>query len=124
MPSEARKPVCPLSSPIFQGEGALSDDVGIGSVDEILTGLELASTTKPKAPVIPPLTIRHMRDTWEDLRSSLTVPPVPGRLADVHAELRRVARRETRTLRPVPAVVASGAIRARVELGQAQVHGC
>ena len=69
-----------------------------GSVDELLATLEGVSGTSARLVDIPPLELRALRDSLEEIRRDAASLPAPHELAQVFRGLREVARREEASL--------------------------
>ena len=74
--------------------GALPEGSSPGSVDELLGALEGVSGTTARLVDIPPLEVRALRRSLEEIRGSAASMPGPDQLARVYAGLREAARRE------------------------------
>jgi hypothetical protein len=109
-----------LVAELRQG-GVLPRGAEIGSADELLSTLEHTSATIAEALDVPPLTVDGMRGTLSALRENAARLPGPGQLASIFAQLRDVAQEENRSLRFVSAAIGRGALRAGLEVGQAQI---
>jgi hypothetical protein len=76
----------------------LGDDVDLHTVDELLGALEGASGTTARLVDIPPLELRALRRSLDELRRDAAELPMPSELARAYEGLRRTAARERRTL--------------------------
>jgi len=77
---------------------ALPEGSAPGSVDELLATLEGVSGTSARLVDIPPLELRALRDSLEEIRRDAASLPAPHELAQVFRGLREVARREQTSL--------------------------
>jgi hypothetical protein len=77
---------------------ALPERSAPGSVDELLGALEGVSGTTARLVDIPPLELRALRQSLEDIRRDATSLPGPDELAGVFDGLRDASRREGTTL--------------------------
>jgi hypothetical protein len=78
--------------------GALPAGSTPGSVDELLGALEGVSGTTARLVDIPPLELRALRQSLEDIRRDAASLPSPDELAGVYEGLRQAARREGTSL--------------------------
>jgi hypothetical protein len=82
----------------FVGElvrvGALPEGSSPGSADELLGALERVSGTTARLVDIPPLEVRALRQSLDDIRGDAASLPGPDDLARVFTGLREAARRE------------------------------
>ena len=105
----------------LQRDGLLHAGANIASVDELLDHLEDTSGLVAESLDVPPLNVDDMRTSWQTLRRQATDLPDAGRLAELHAELQQVAHQEGRSLRTVSTLLATGAVRAGVQMGRAHL---
>lgn len=101
--------------------GVLADDAEISSFDELLTTLEGASGTLADNIDLLPTSAKELRSAWEALRQHEL--PEPARLAALFGELQQAASREGRSLLEISALVAVGAARAGIQLGNTHIFG-
>ncbi len=78
--------------------GALPDGSSPGSVDDLLGALEGVSGTTARLVDIPPLELRALRESLDDIRRDTASLPRPDELAGVYDGLREAARREGTSL--------------------------
>jgi hypothetical protein len=83
--------------------GALAEDAELGSVDDLLAALEGASGTSARLVDLPPLELKGLRASFDELRTSAGELPSPQELAELYEGLRRTAARERRPLLEVSA---------------------
>ncbi|MFC2029214.1 hypothetical protein ACFLWA_00620 [Chloroflexota bacterium] len=102
-------------------DGFLPEDTDITSVEELLDTLEGTSGLVAESLDVPPLNVSDMRASWQGLRKQATDLPDADRLAALHADLSQVAQQEKRSLRSVSSVIAAGALRAGVKMGQVHI---
>jgi len=101
--------------------GALPENAEITSLDELLDNLEDTSALVAGALDVPPLSVADLRESWVELRDKGTELPDVDRLADIYTELQQVARQENSTLLSVSTLIAAGALRAGVQVGQVHI---
>jgi hypothetical protein len=101
--------------------GLLPQDADINSIEELLDSLEGTSSLVAESLDVPPLHLPELRASWQRLRRQAADLPDPNRLSKLYGDLLRVARQEKRSLRSVSLLIAAGAVRAGVELGQARI---
>jgi hypothetical protein len=102
-------------------DGLLPEDADIASVEELLDTLEGSSGLVAESLDVPPLNVDELRTSWQGLRSQATDLPDAGRLAGLYAKIQQVAQQEGRSLRSVSSVIAAGALRAGVKIGQTHI---
>ena len=78
--------------------GALPEGSSPGSVDDLLGALEGVSGTTARLVDIPPLELRALRESLDDIRRDTASLPSPDELAGVYDGLRQAARREGTSL--------------------------
>ena len=89
----------------LKAAGVISEEVDAGSVDELLGVLERTSGGTARLIDIPPLELRELRASLEELRSQADSLPSADELAALFAVLRRTAAAEDRSLLEVSAGV-------------------
>jgi hypothetical protein len=102
-------------------EGLLPEGADISSVDELLDTLEDTSGLVAESLDVPPLSMADLRAWWRELRQEASDLPDADRLADLYTELRQVAETEGRSLRSVSSLIAAGAVRAGIQIGQVHI---
>jgi hypothetical protein len=102
-------------------DGLLPKDADIASVDELLDTLEDSSGLVADSLDVPPLNVDELRSSWRELRREATDLPDADRLADLYADLRQVTEQESRSLQSVSSLIAAGAVRAGVQMGQVHI---
>ena len=78
--------------------GALPEGSSPGSVDELLGALEGVSGTSARLVDIPPLEVRALRQSFDDIRRDAASLPSPDELAGVFDGLREASLREGTSL--------------------------
>ena len=101
--------------------GVLAADADVSSFEELLTTLEGTSGALADAVDVPPLDASSVRASWQDLRRQAADLPDAAGLEKTFAELQLAARREDRTIPEISSMVALGAVRAGVTLGNVHV---
>jgi hypothetical protein len=102
-------------------DGLLPEKADIASVEELLDTLEGTSGLVAESLDVPPLNVTDMRNSWQHLRRQATALPDADRLADLYAGLKQVTRQEGRSLRSISSLIAAGAVRAGIQIGQVHV---
>ncbi|MCS7001313.1 MAG: hypothetical protein NZ518_00540 [Dehalococcoidia bacterium] len=97
--------------------GVLSPHADIPSVDALLTTLADASGTLADTLDVPPLSADDLRATVARLQANADALPTPDDLATAFARLQQAARHEGRPLREIAGMVALGAARAGLSVG-------
>jgi hypothetical protein len=105
----------------LQKEGLLSQDEEIHSVEELLDTLENTSSQVAETIDLPPLNVVDMRRSWQGLKGQAGKLPNPENLSTIYEQLRRVAKREDQTLSQTSALLAAGAMRAGIQVGQTYI---
>ena len=99
----------------------LAEDADISSVEELLDALEGGSGIVAEALDVPPLNVEDMRSSWQEMKLHTTDLPDAGRLISIYNELQETAEREDRSLQYMSSLIAKGALRAGVSLGQIHI---
>ena len=105
----------------LQRDRLLPEDADVASVDELLDSLEDTSGQMVEMVDVPPLNVEDMRNSWIELKGNATNLPDMGRLASLYEDIQGIADREDRSLESVSAIMAAGAARAGVQVGQTYV---
>jgi len=105
----------------LQRDGALPEDTEFTSVEELLNNLEGTSGLMAETVDVPPLNVRDMRSSWQALQQNVAELPDASRLASIYAQLQQVAKQEGRSLRSVSLLIATGAVRAGVQMGHTYI---
>ena len=101
--------------------GILPEDANISSVEELLDSLEGSSSVMVDALDVPPLNVDDMRTSWREMRQHAAELPDADSLANLHRDLQAVADQQDRSLQAISSLIAAGALRAGVQLGQTHV---
>jgi hypothetical protein len=102
-------------------DGLLDEGTDVTTVEQLLDTLEGTSGLVAESLDMPPLNVDDMRTSWQDLRRQATDLPDAGRLEALYASLKQVTRKEGRTLWSVSSLLAAGAARAGVQVGQVHI---
>ncbi len=105
----------------LKDDGMLAEDADISSVEELLDTLEGSSGIMAEALDVPPLNVPDMRKSWQEMQEHATDLPDAGRMSSIYNELQATAEREDRSLQFMSSLIAAGALRAGVNLGQTHV---
>ena len=105
----------------LQGEGMLPVDVDISSVEELLDSLEGGSGVVAEALDVPPLSVEDMRSSWQEMKQHKDDLPNTDRLSSMYRDLQTAAEREQYTIQAISSLIAAGALRAGINLGQTHV---
>ena len=103
--------------------GVLAADAEVASFDGLLTALEGTSGALADAVDVPPLDVPSVRASWRELQRQAAELPDAAGLERIFAELQLAARQEERSLLEVSSLVALGAVRAGIGLGNVHVFG-
>ncbi len=101
--------------------GVLAADAEVASFEELLTTLEGTSGTLADTVDVPPLDVASLRTSWRELRRQTADLPNAAGMERIFAELRLAARQEDRSMLEISSMVALGAVRAGVRLGNAHI---
>jgi hypothetical protein len=102
-------------------DGLLHEGTDITSVHQLLDTLEGTSGLVAESLDVPPLNVEDLRTSWQNLRRQSSTLPTAERLADLYAGLKRVSKQEDRSLWSVSTMLAAGAVRAGVQVGQVHI---
>ncbi len=101
--------------------GVLAPDAEVASFEELLTALEGTSGVLADTVDVPPLNVSSLRTSWQELqRQAVDLPDAAG-LENIFAELQLAARQEDRSVLEISSMVALGAVRAGVSLGNVHI---
>ncbi len=103
--------------------GVLAPDADVASFEELLTALEGTSGVLADTVDVPPLNVPSLRASWQELRRQAADLPDAASLEKIFAELQLAARQEDRSVLEISSVVALGAVRTGVSLGNVHVFG-
>ena len=101
--------------------GVLAADANVASFEELLTALECTSGVLADTVDVPPLNVTSVRTSWQELRRQAGDLPDAAGLERIFAELRLAARQEDRSILEISSVVALGAVRTGVKLGNVHI---
>jgi hypothetical protein len=101
--------------------GVLSAEEDVASFEELLTALEGTSGVLADTVDVPPLNVAGVRASWQELRRQAADLPDARGLEEIFSQLRLAARREDRSVMEISSVVALGAVRAGMRLGNAHI---
>jgi hypothetical protein len=102
-------------------DGVLAADAEISSVEQLLDTLEESSDLVAETLDIPPLNTDDLRSSWQELKQHTTELPDGEHLARIYTEMQQVTEREDFSLQEVSALLAAGAIRAGIQVGQVHI---
>jgi hypothetical protein len=101
--------------------GVLAADAGVASFEELLSALEGTSGVLADTVDVPPLNVLSVRTSWQELRWQAADLPDAAGLEKIFSELQSAARQEDRSIMEISSVVALGAVRAGVTLGNVHI---
>src|ERR687890_460232 len=101
--------------------GVLSAEEDVASFEELLTALEGTSGVLADTVDVPPLNVAGVRASCQELRRQAGDLPDAQGLEKIFSQLRLAARREDRSVMEISSVVALGAVRTGVKLGNVHV---
>ena len=101
--------------------GVLAPDAEVASFEELLTALESTSGVLADTVDVPPLNVPSVRTSWQELQRQASDLPDAAGLEKIFAELQLAARREDRSILEISSVVALGAVRTGVKLGNVHI---
>ena len=99
----------------------LPEEADISSIEELLETLEGSSGIMVDALDVPPLNVDDMRTSWREMRKHANELPDADHLANLYHELQMTAEQQDRSLQAMSSLIAAGALRAGVQLGQTHV---
>ena len=105
----------------LQRDGLLPPDANIASFEDLLDRVAKTSGLLADTIDVPPVDVKEARASWETLRKNVTGLPNPETMADVFAQLQTAAARDGRSLLEVSSLIALGAVRAGVQLGNTYI---
>ena len=105
----------------LKNEGALSPDVQVVSVEELLAALEQTLGQAADTVDMPPLNVRDMRASWMMLRKQAADLPDADGLARLYGDLERIARQEGTSIYATSSLIARGALRTGLAMGNEHV---
>src|SRR5215217_6509402 len=101
--------------------GVLAADAEASSFEEPLSALEGTSGVLADTVDVPPLNVQSVRTSWQELRRQAADLPDASGLEKIFSELQLAARREDRSILEISSVVALGAVRTGVRLGNVHI---
>jgi hypothetical protein len=101
--------------------GVLAPDAEVASFEELLTALEGTSGVLADTVDVPPLNISSLRTSWQELQRQAADLPDAAGLENIFAELQLAARQEDRSVLEISSMVALGAVRAGMSLGNVHI---
>ena len=101
--------------------GVLAADAEVASFEELLTALEGTSGVLADTVDVPPLNVPSMRISWQELQRQAADLPDAAGLEKIFAELQLAAQQEDRSILEISSMVALGAVRAGVRLGNVHI---
>jgi len=102
-------------------DNVLHEEAEITSLEELLDTLEGTSSLMADVLDEPPLNVDEMRSSWQEMRQHATELPDASRLASIYTDLQNVAIQEDRSLQFMSSLIATGALRAGVQLGHSHI---
>ena len=102
-------------------DGVLRADVEVSSIEQLLDTLEESSDLVAQTLDIPPLNIDDLRISWQEMRRHAAELPDGEHLSEIYAEMQQVTEREDLSLQEISALLAAGAIRAGIQVGQVHI---
>ena len=101
--------------------GVLAADADVASFEELLTTLEGTSGVLADTVDVPPLDVPSLRASWEELQRQAADLPDAAGLERIFTQLQVAARKEDRTILEMSSMVALGAVRAGIRLGNVHI---
>jgi hypothetical protein len=101
--------------------GVLAEETSIASFEELLTALEGSSGVLADTVDVPPLNVASVRTSWQELQRQAADLPDAAALEKIFAELQLAARQEDRSILEISSMVALGAVRTGVRLGNVYI---
>jgi hypothetical protein len=101
--------------------GVLSAEEEVASFEDLLTALEGTSGVLADTADVPPLNIRSVRASWQELRRQVADLPDAEGLEKIYSDLQLAARQEDRSILEISSVVALGAVHAGMSLGNVHI---
>jgi hypothetical protein len=101
--------------------GVLAPDADVATFEELLSMLEGTSGVLADTVDVPPLNVPSVRASWQELRRQAADLPDAAGLEKIFAELQLASRQEDRSVLEISSMVALGAVRAGVRLGNVNI---
>ena len=105
----------------LQDAGVLAQEEDVSSFEELLSALEGTSGVLADMVDVPPLNIQSVRTSWEELQRQAADLPDAAGLEEIFAELQLAAQQEDRSVLEISSMVALGAVRTGVRLGNVYI---
>jgi hypothetical protein len=105
----------------LRATGVLTADADVASFEELLTALEDTSGLLADTVDVPPLNVSSVRTSWQELQRQAADLPDAAGLEKIFAELQLAARQEDRSILEMSSMVALGAVRTGVKLGNVHI---
>jgi hypothetical protein len=101
--------------------GVFVADPDVESFEELLTVLEGTSGVLADTVDVPPLNVASVRASWRELQRQVADLPDAADLENIFAGLQLAARQENRSVMEISSMVALGAVRTGVSLGNVHI---
>jgi hypothetical protein len=105
----------------LKGDGMLLEDADISSIEELLDALEGGSGIMAESLDTPPLNVEDMRSSWNEMQQHKNDLPDASRLTSLYNELQATAEQQDHSVQDMSSLIATGALRAGVNLGQVHI---
>jgi hypothetical protein len=101
--------------------GVLAADADVASFEDLLTALEGTSSVLADTVDVPPLNVPSVRTSWQELQRQAAELPDAAVLEKIFAALQLAARQEGRSILEISSMVALGAVRTGLKLGNVHI---
>ena len=101
--------------------GLLAEDADVASLEELVIALEGTSGVLADTVDVPPLNVPSVRTSWRELQRQAGDLPDAAALEKIFAELQLAARQADRSILEISSVVALGAVRTGLRLGNVHI---
>lgn len=101
--------------------GVLAPDADVASFEELVAALEGTTGVLADSVDVPPLSVPSLRASWQELQRQAADLPDAAGLEKIFAELQLAARQEERSILEISSLVALGAVRSGVRLGNVHI---
>ena len=105
----------------LKDDGMLAKDADISSVADLLNALEGSSGLMAESLDVPPLNVEDMRSSWQEMRKHASDLPEADSLAGLYHDLQETAEQQDHSVQYMSSLIATGALRAGVNLGQTHI---
>ncbi len=105
----------------FKSDGMLPEEADITSIEQLLDALEGSSGMMAVALDVPPLNVDDMRSSWQEMREHASDLPDANSLASLYHDLQETAEQQDHSVEYMSSLIATGALRAGVNLGQTHI---